>query len=145
LVYCKLVSQRGYFLTQKLKTMVRIVNYKTRQKEDGTNFYLLEVQGGIEMVLSKTTGQYYATAKRATVSTTFDESTCKGLVGEEMGGRIVKVPTEAYAYTIKETGEEIMLEHRYSYLPDGVSTEEEKLSLEFEKAMSNKAELEEAI
>ncbi|WP_407402974.1 hypothetical protein [Chryseobacterium sp.] len=125
--------------------MVRIISYKTRQKEDGTNFYLLEAQGGIEMVLSKATGQYYATAKKATVSTTFDEPTCKGLVGEEMGGRIVKVTTEPYPYTIKETGEEIMLEHRYAYLPDGVSTEEEKLSVEFEKAMSNKAELEEAI
>ncbi|PQA97195.1 hypothetical protein B0A69_00890 [Chryseobacterium shigense] len=114
--------------------MVRIISCKTRTKEDGTNFYLLEVQeGGIEMVLSKTTGQYYATAKRAAISTTFDELTCKGLVGEEMGGRIVKVPTEPYAYTIKETGKEIMLEHRYSYLPDGVSTEEEKLSLELKK------------
>ena len=51
--------------------MVRIINYKTRQKEDGTDFYLLEVQGGIEMVLSKTSGQYYATAKKARVSTTF--------------------------------------------------------------------------
>jgi hypothetical protein len=50
-------------------TMVRIISYKTRQKEDGTDFYLLEVQGGIEMVLSKTSGQYYATAKKATVST----------------------------------------------------------------------------
>ena len=50
--------------------MVRIIDYKTRQKEDGTEFYLLEVQGGIEMVKSKETGLYYATAKKATVSTT---------------------------------------------------------------------------
>ena len=44
--------------------MVRIIDYKTRQKEDGTEFYLLEVQGGIEMVKSKETGLYYATAKK---------------------------------------------------------------------------------
>ena len=50
--------------------MVRIIDYKTRQREDGTEFYLLEVQGGIEMVKSKETGLYYATAKKATVSTT---------------------------------------------------------------------------
>lgn len=28
--------------------MVRIINYKTRQSEDETDFHLLEVQGGIE-------------------------------------------------------------------------------------------------
>lgn len=28
--------------------MVSIISYKTRQKEDGTEFYLLEAQGGIE-------------------------------------------------------------------------------------------------
>ena len=46
-------------------------------KEDGTEVYLLEAQGGIEMVKSKETGLYYATSKKATVSTTFDEETCK--------------------------------------------------------------------
>ena len=46
--------------------MVTIINYKTRTKEDGTEFFLLEVQGGLEMVQSKTTNQYYATAKKAT-------------------------------------------------------------------------------
>ena len=44
--------------------MVRIIDYKTRQKEDGTEFYLLEVQGGIEMVKSKETGLYYMLQQR---------------------------------------------------------------------------------
>ena len=98
--------------------MVRIINYKTRQREDGTDFYLLEVQGGIEMVLSKTSGQYYATAKKATVSTTFDEETCKALIGSEFPGIIMKQECEPYEYTIKDTGEVITLNHRYVYLPE---------------------------
>ena len=113
--------------------MVRIVNYRTRQREDGTDFYLLEVQGGIEMVLSKTSGQYYATAKKATVSTTFEE-TCKGLIGTQMSGKISKIQTEPYQYTIRETGEVVTLEHRYIYLPDGVESEEEKLAKQLEEA-----------
>ena len=106
--------------------MVRIIDYKTRQKEDGTEFYLLEVQGGIEMVKSKETGLYYATAKKATVSTTFDEETCKSLIGTEMPGRITKIKTPAYQYTIKETGEIISLEHKYVYLPEDVEKEDIK-------------------
>ncbi len=114
--------------------MVRIVNYKTRQREDGTNFYLLEVQGGIEMIKSKTTNQYYATAKKATVSTTFDEATCKGLIGTEFPGKISKIKTEPYQYTIRETGEVVNLEHRYIYLPEDVESEEETLAVELEQA-----------
>lgn len=114
--------------------MVRIINYKTRQKEDGTEFYLLEVQGGIEMIKSQTTGQYYATAKKATVSTTFDEDTCRGLVGSEFPGKVVKIQTEPYQYTIKDSGETITLEHRFVYLPEDVDADEEKLALELEEA-----------
>ena len=33
--------------------MVQIVGYKKIEKEDGTNFFLLEVQGGLESVKSK--------------------------------------------------------------------------------------------
>lgn len=116
--------------------MVRIIDYKTRQKEDGTEFYLLEVQGGIEMVKSKETGLYYATAKKATVSTTFDEETCKSLIGTEMSGRITKIKTPAYQYTIKETGEIISLEHKYVYLPEDVEKEEEKQVVELEEAFA---------
>lgn len=116
--------------------MVRIISYKTRQKEDGTNFYLLEVQGGIEMVLSKATGQYYATAKKATVSTTFDEETCKALVGSQMPGKVSKIKTEPYQYVIKESGETISLEHKYIYLPEGVESSEEKLAKQLEEAFA---------
>ena len=35
--------------------MVRIINYKQREREDGTTFFLLELKGGVEMVLSKET------------------------------------------------------------------------------------------
>lgn len=116
--------------------MVRIISYKQRQKEDGTEFYLLEVQGGIEMVLSKATGQYYATAKKATVSTTFDEETCKGLIGSQMAGKISKITTEPYQYTIKESGEEVTLNHKYIYLPEGVESSEEKLVKQLQEAFA---------
>lgn len=110
--------------------MVRIIGYKTREREDRTNFYLLEVQGGIEMIKSKTTNQYYATAKKATVSTTFDEDTCRGLIGSEFPGKISKIQTEPYSYTVKESGEILTLTHRYVYLPEDIEPEEEEVALQ---------------
>lgn len=97
--------------------MVRIISYKTRQKEDGTTFCTLEVQGGIEMVLSQKTNQYYATAKKTFISSTFDEETCKALIGTELHGSVQKEECEPYEYVIKETGESIIMQHRFVYVP----------------------------
>ena len=98
--------------------MVRIVNYKKRQAEDGKEFFVLEITGGIEMVMSNSTGQFYATAKKAYLASTFDEETCKALVGSEMPGSIIKAECEPYEYTIRDTGEVITLNYRYVYLPE---------------------------
>lgn len=98
--------------------MVRIVNYKQRQAEDGKEFFALEITGGIELVPSQSTGQFYATAKKAYIASTFDEETCKALVGSEMPGSIMKAECEPYEYTIRDTGEVITLNYRYVYLPE---------------------------
>lgn len=97
--------------------MVRIIGYRSREKEDGTPFFILELQGGVEMSLSKETGQFYATAKKAYVTSTFDESTCKALIGTEMPGSIIKKEVEPYTYVVKETGEELVLTHRWVFVP----------------------------
>jgi len=97
--------------------MVRIINYKESKKDDGTSFYLLELQGGIEMAKSQTSGQYYATAKKAWISSTFEEMTCQSLLGAEIPGDIEKQEVEPYTYLIKETGEEIILHHRWIFIP----------------------------
>lgn len=98
--------------------MVTIVSYNKRTSEAGKEFFSLTVQSGIEMIRSKTTGQFYATAKKASIASTFDELTCKALIGTEMPGSISKEACEPYNYTLKETGEVIVLTHRYTYLPD---------------------------
>jgi len=76
--------------------MVTIVDYKTFENEDEKKFHVLIVQGGLEAVKSKETGQAYFTAKTARVSCTFDENTCKGLIGTEIPGTIKKVEVEPY-------------------------------------------------
>ncbi|WP_278034978.1 hypothetical protein [Flavobacterium nitratireducens] len=104
--------------------MVTIVDYKTFSKENGENFFGLVVQGGVEAVRSTQTGKMYFTSKTATVPTTFNEITCKSLVGTTLEGAVKKVECDDYEYTVKETGEVITLSHRYEY----VTAEEEILN-----------------
>ena len=95
--------------------MVRITNYQRRTTEQGKEFFTLELQGGIEIVKSQETGKSYMTAKKASMSCTFDELTCQSLIGTELPGAVKKLQCEEYAYTIRETGEVITLSHRYEY------------------------------
>lgn len=95
--------------------MVRITNYQRRTTEQGKQFFTLELQGGIEIVKSQETGRSYMTAKKASMSCTFDELTCQSLIGTELAGAVHKVSCEEYSYTIKETGETIKLTHRFEY------------------------------
>ncbi len=107
--------------------MVTIINYKERQTEDGKTFFVLEAQGGIEMIQSKVTGNFYATAKKAFIPATFDEVTCKALIGTQMQGEIIKEECEPYEYVNKESGEVIMLSHRYVYTSEDMKKPQESL------------------
>ena len=104
--------------------MVTISGCNERINKEGKSFYALTVQGGLEMVLSEETGRYYATAKQASVSSTFDEKTCQGLIGTKLPGKISRVKCDPFEYTIRETGEIIKLSHRWTYDPNEASIEE---------------------
>ena len=109
------------FNSKKQEKMVRIVNYQKRTTEQGKEFFTLELQGGVEIVKSQETDKNYLTARKASMSCTFDELTCQSLIGSELPGSVEKVECEAYSYTIKDTGEIITLNHRFDYVDTEVS------------------------
>ena len=104
--------------------MVRIVDFAERKNSAGETFYSLILQGGIELVKSQETGNTYATAKRASITSTFNEDTCSSLIGTEMPGSIQKQSCEPFEYANPETGEVLQLEHRWVYCKEGETVEE---------------------
>jgi len=97
--------------------MVKIISYKERLSGEGKPFMALVLQGGVEIIHSASGGMY-ATVRKATVASTFDEETCKGLVGTEIPGAIEKQECEPYEYTVERTGEVLTLFHRYIYVAE---------------------------
>ena len=95
--------------------MVKIVDYAFRKAQDGREFFALTLQGGIEIVKSSN-GSSYVTIRKCSLPTTFDEETCKSLIGQELPGSIQKVDCEPYDYIIEKTGEVIKLTHRFEYV-----------------------------
>jgi hypothetical protein len=104
--------------------MVQIVDYCPRSSKDGKDFYALVLQGGLSLVQSKQSGNYYATLKKCSIPSTFDEQTCKAMIGEKITGSIQKKSCESYEFPNKETGEIITLDYRWVYLPEGATLEE---------------------
>ena len=104
--------------------MVRIVDFKTRLKSEGEPFLALIVQAGISLVKSKETGLYYATAKKASIPSTFDEETAKSLVGQELEGSVERVECEPYEFVNEESGEVMELSHRWVFVKDGETVEQ---------------------
>ena len=96
--------------------MVKIIDVKTITTETGKVFNMLVVQGGIEPLVSSKTGRIYLTMRKANVSTTFDAASCKSLVGSELPGKVEKMECEPYEYTVKETGEIMILKHNWQYV-----------------------------
>ena len=104
--------------------MVTIVDFVKRQNKEGVEFNALILQGGIELVKSHETGRFYATAKKASITSTFDDAMCQSLIGTQIPGSVQRVLCEPYEFTVKETGEVIELTHRWQYAKEGETIEE---------------------
>ena len=110
---------------QNFEFMVTVVNYHRHSNAEGEEYFTLELRGDLEMVQSQSTGRFYASTNRCYVSSTFDENTCKLMIGKSIPGSIVKKEVEQYDYTVPESGEVIQLTHRWEFQPEVV--EERKL------------------
>lgn len=104
--------------------MVTVIDYAERQRQDGSVFYALILQGGLSLVQSRNTGNFYATVKKCSIPITFDEKIAQSMVGEQVPGSIQRKSCEPYEWTNKETGELLELSHRWVYLPEGATIDE---------------------
>lgn len=99
--------------------MVTVTGYKVRQRQDQTTFITLELTGGVELVQSQNTGSFYATVRKCNIPSTFSEDVAKTIIGQKIPGEVIRVQTQPYEWTNKNTGEVITLQHSYAYRPQG--------------------------
>jgi hypothetical protein len=103
--------------------MVTIVDYKERTTLEEKSYFVLIIQGGVELVKSSTSDMHYATAMRCSIPTTFEELTCKGLIGKQLPGAIIKKDCEPYEVTNRRNGQVVTMYHRNVYSPEATSAE----------------------
>jgi hypothetical protein len=103
--------------------MVKINSIRKVETED-SSFIALDLVGDPEVVISKITGKPYLTAMRASMTCTFSEEVAQKLVGQTLPGRIEKIAAaEPYDWTNPQTGEVMVLNHNYAYVPEETAEE----------------------
>jgi len=100
--------------------MVTVTDFKECVSGEGKAFNALVINGDITFVRSSKTNNFYATNFKALLGTTFTKEVCKGLIGKNLPGEIQRVECEPYEFTVEETGETIMVGHKYRYNPEPV-------------------------
>jgi hypothetical protein len=97
--------------------MLTITGYRTHTTKDGSKFTSLEISGGLEMIQSQSSGQFYAKARKCSIPFTAGVEAAKAMIGNTLPGTIQRVPCPAYDYTL-QSGETLTLSHRYQYQPE---------------------------
>jgi hypothetical protein len=102
--------------------MVTITGFQQRKTADGKEFLVLQIEGGLHVQISETTGKPYATVAKSTLPCSFNEETARDLIGSTMPGTIVKEPCEPYSFINSVTNEEVTVSFRYAYKATETST-----------------------
>jgi hypothetical protein len=100
--------------------MVTVTSYQKRKNaETGEEFFTLDLESSsVELVRSKS-GRMYATKRTCSIGCTFNEESCKALVGTTLNGEIHKTEVQPYEVIDKNTGEVRISEHRYEFYMEG--------------------------
>jgi hypothetical protein len=105
--------------------MVTIAGLEKRQnKVKKEEFNVMILQGAIEVVMSKTTGKPYLTARKTRIPCTFDEKLAANMVGQSLPGTIERKECTPYVFIIPNTGKKVTLSHTFQYSPNPVTVEE---------------------
>jgi hypothetical protein len=108
--------------------MITIIDYAIREKQDGSKFVALILQGSPQMVKSVNTGKYYFTVRETSIPSTLDEKGAKMVIGNSMAGDIVKVKVEdPYEYSTT-SGDKILLDFSWEYRDNSDNVEEKLFS-----------------
>ena len=105
--------------------MVTIVGIEKRMnKAKKEEFNVMVLQGNIEVVMSKTTGRPYLTARKTSIPCTFDEKLAANLIGQSLPGTIERHECTPYEFQIPNSKKKITLSHTFQYSPNPVTVEE---------------------
>ena len=78
--------------------MVTVADYRIVETETGDSYVRLILTGELDMIKSIKTGNFYATTRKCSISSTIDETIAEQMIGRQIPGTIIKQQCEPYQY-----------------------------------------------
>lgn len=94
---------------------VTIIKAFERKNKKGESFNVLVVEGGLTMVQSKKSNNWFAQSMRTNILASMSLDTCKSLIGTTLPGKIIKQKCTPYEYKTPNS-KIIKLDYTYSYV-----------------------------
>jgi hypothetical protein len=99
------------------KDMVKVIDYQQKENpKTKTSYAVLVLQGDPEVLISKSSGKPYLTAKRTSIPCTLDETSAKALIGSELEGSIERVACTPFEVKLA-TGKKVKITTAFQFVP----------------------------
>jgi len=97
--------------------MVQIVAFEKKENSRTKESYsVLVLQGDPEVLISKSSGRPYISAKKTTIPCALEENQAHALIGKELPGSIERVSCTPFEVKLA-TGKKVKISTAFQYLP----------------------------
>jgi hypothetical protein len=104
--------------------MVQIIGFEKKQSKSKESYTVLILQGDPEVLISKTSGRPYISARKTTIPCALEENQAQALIGKELPGSIERVACTPFEVKLA-TGKKIKISTAYQFLPEETVIEKE--------------------
>jgi hypothetical protein len=105
--------------------MVKVIDFQKKENPKTKESYsVLILQGEPEVLISKSSGKPYLTAKRTSIPCALDETSAKALIGSELEGSIERVACTPFEVKLA-TGKKVKISTAFQFMPAETAVEKE--------------------
>jgi hypothetical protein len=96
--------------------MVQIIGFEKKQSKSKESFAVLILQGEPEIMISKSSGRPYVSARKTTIPCALEDNQAQALIGKELPGSIERVSCTPFEVKLA-TGKKVKISTAFQYLP----------------------------
>ena len=104
--------------------MVQIIGFEKKQSKSKESYAVLILAGEPEVMISKSSGRPYISAKKTTIPCALEENQAQALIGKELPGSIERVACTPFEVKLA-TGKKVRISTAYQFLPAETINEKE--------------------
>jgi hypothetical protein len=104
--------------------MVQIIGFEKKQSKTKESYAVLILQGEPEIMISKSSGRPYVSARKTTIPCALEENQARALLGKELPGTIERVSVTPFQLTLA-SGKKVKISSAFQYMPPEMANDKE--------------------